>query len=64
MCIHLLTRILTIAFAVVQAVDLSFPRISRRRANVIIAAGDVHRRTQTVETEKDKVTRWGSKFDL
>ena len=59
-----LTQILTIAFAVVQAVNLSFPRISRRRANVKIVAGDVLRHTQTVETEKDKVTRWDSKLDL
>ena len=59
-----LIQILTIVFAVVQAVDLSFPRISRRRANVNIAAGVVHRRTQTVETKKDKVARWDSKLDL
>ena len=59
-----LNQIPTIAFTVVQAVDLSFPRISRRRANVQMVAGDVLRRTQTSETKKDKVTRWDSKLDL
>ena len=55
---------LTIAFTVVQALDLSFSRLSRRRANVQIVAGDVHRRTQTAETRKDKVARWDCKLDL
>ena len=63
-CMPTRTEILTIALAVVQAVDLSFPRISRRRAVVKIVAGDVLLRTPTVETKKDKVTRWDSKLDL
>ena len=50
-----LSQILTTAFSVVQAVNLSFPRISRRRANVKIVAGAVLRRTETVETKKGKV---------
>jgi hypothetical protein len=59
-----LIAILTVTFSVVQAVNLSFPAISRRQTNVEVVAGDLHRRTQNAKWKKDKITRWDSKLDL
>ena len=47
------TQTLTIVFAVVQAVNPSFSRISRQWANI---KREVLRHMHTVETKKDKVT--------
>ena len=63
--VSILTLVLTDTFAVVQAVNLSLPAISRRRqTNVEIVAGDVHRRTQSVKWKEGKITRWDSKLGL
>ena len=62
--ISTLNVILTVTFAVVQAVNLSCPALSRRQTNIDIAAGGVHCRTQSVKWKKDKITQWDSKLDL
>ena len=60
----MLTPRLTIAFAVVQAENLSFPAMSRRHANVEIVAGDISRRIPSIKSQNDKFTRWDTKLDL
>ena len=63
--VSILTLVLTGTLAVVQAVNLLFPAISRRRqTNVEIVAGDLHHRTQSVKWKEGKITRWDSKLDL
>ena len=62
--ISTLNVILTVTFAVVQAVNLSCPALSTRQTNIEIVAGGVHRRTQSVKWKKDKITQWDSKLDL
>jgi hypothetical protein len=56
--------LLAVAFAVLHAVNLSFPAMSRRLTSVEIVAGVVNRHTQSVKSKKDEVTRWDRKLDL
>ena len=62
--ISTLTPILTVTFSVVQAVNLSFPAISRRQTYVKIVAGDVRQFTRRVKPNQDNITRWDSKLAL
>ncbi|KAF8735858.1 hypothetical protein AX14_001364 [Amanita brunnescens Koide BX004] len=54
----------SISITIVRAVNLPFPVISHRRAHVEIDAGGMHHQTKTVETTKEKITRWDIKFDF
>ncbi|KAF8712430.1 hypothetical protein AX14_013105 [Amanita brunnescens Koide BX004] len=52
-----------ISITIVQAVNLSFPANSRRQLSTVeIITGDVRRRTESIKSKKDKITRWDSKL--
>ncbi|KAF8726584.1 hypothetical protein AX14_007683 [Amanita brunnescens Koide BX004] len=54
---------LTITFAVVQALNLPFPASSKRQlSRVEIVTGGVRRRTESVKSKKDEIARWDSKL--